>query len=97
MKNLLLLAILTLATQLASAAQSLSSVTFNWSSSNGSSDGWPNCGATVTTICVNGYTLTDVTESASPVVISSAILHYGHELCSDPTSFGWFAHVHAGH
>jgi hypothetical protein len=55
------------------AAQSLTNVTFNWTSTNSASSGWPNCSSSITTVCVSGYALADVTNSASPVVISSTI------------------------
>lgn len=57
----------------AHASQPLTSVGFTWSSTNSATNGWPNCSATVTTICVSGYTLSDITVPATPVVISASI------------------------
>lgn len=59
--------------QLKAHATSLTQVTFTWSSGNSATNGWPNCSSTITTTCVSGYTLADVTNSASPVVISANI------------------------
>lgn len=70
--SITLLVLSTLSAGSALAAQSLTTVTFNWTTNN-AAQGWPNCSSTVTTVCVSGYTLTDTTNSASPVVISSTI------------------------
>jgi hypothetical protein len=50
-----------------------SSVVFSWNH-NPSYDGtWPVCSKHLKTMCQTGYTLTDVTTPAAPVVVSSAI------------------------
>lgn len=56
---------------MAMAAFGQSTVQFTWTGTG--NPNVPACSSTVKTACLSGYTLTDVTTAASPVVISSTI------------------------
>jgi hypothetical protein len=49
------------------------SVTFTRQANSAWATSWPACSTTVTTDCLSGFTLSDITNATKPVVISSTI------------------------
>lgn len=80
MKKLSLLLAMFVATTLAASAQAFNNVTITWSPNPlNVTDGWPNCNfaSNPLDICVEGYTVTEVTNATTglptaPVVLASA-------------------------
>lgn len=50
-----------------------SRLVFAWKANPSNAKTWPACSKSVKTMCRTGYTLTDVTTTSAPVVISSTI------------------------
>jgi hypothetical protein len=59
-------------------AQAFKQITLSWTNPNSPANGWPNCAFTATppvaTICVQGFTLTDITTPTAPVVLQPTCL-----------------------
>lgn len=73
MRKLLFLAVLALCALVPASRAQTAIPSFTWQANPAWVTTWPACSTTVTSMCLSGYTLTDVTNASSPTVVSSTI------------------------